>query len=138
MLRETDMWWHAQTKAGSLKSFRGEMSPMEQWRRQCFVTTFFAEDEVQLRHTLGIGNMMWGSDFPHVEGTYPSSRRHLAKIFGAVPREEVEAIVANKRGRDDELRPGQARADRGGQDSLAPIINRVVLVDAGGGEVHQE
>jgi predicted TIM-barrel fold metal-dependent hydrolase len=37
--------------------------------------------------------MMWGSDFPHVEGTYPSSRRHLAKLFGSVPREEVEAIV---------------------------------------------
>lgn len=94
VLKEIDMWWRSQTKAGSLKSYRGEMSPMEQWRRQCFVTTFFAEDEVPLRHTLGVRNMMWGSDFPHVEGTYPSSRRHLEKIFSAVPREELEAIVA--------------------------------------------
>ena len=94
VLKEIDMWWRSQTKAGSLKSYRGEMSPMEQWRRQCFVTTFFAEDEVDLRHTLWASrNMMWGSDFPHVEGTYPNSRRHLAKLFGSVPREEVEAIV---------------------------------------------
>ena len=93
VLKEIDMWWHSQSKAGLLKSFRGEMSPMEQWRRQCFVTTFFVEDEVELRHTLGIGNMMWGSDFPHIEGTYPSSRKHLARLFGGVPKEEVEAIV---------------------------------------------
>jgi hypothetical protein len=67
---------------------------MEQWHRQFFVTSFFAEDEVELRHTLGVGNMMWGSDLPHVEGTYPRSRQHLAKLFAGVPREEVEAIAA--------------------------------------------
>jgi predicted TIM-barrel fold metal-dependent hydrolase len=80
-------------QAEPLKSYRGEMSPIEQWRRQCFVTSFFAEDEVELRHTLGVRNMMWGSDFPHVEGRYPSARKHLRKIFTGVPREEVEAIV---------------------------------------------
>jgi predicted TIM-barrel fold metal-dependent hydrolase len=93
VLKEIDMWWRSQTKVGSLQSYHGEMSPIEQWHRQCFVTTFFAEDEVELRHTLGVRNMMWGSDFPHVEGTYPSSRRHLVKLFASVPREEVEAIV---------------------------------------------
>jgi hypothetical protein len=30
-----------------------------------------------------------------VEGTYPSSRRHLTKLFGGVPKEEVEAIVGS-------------------------------------------
>jgi predicted TIM-barrel fold metal-dependent hydrolase len=93
VLREIDMWWRAQRTVGSLKSYRGEMSPIEQWRRQCFVTTFFAEDEVELRNTLGVHNMMWGSDFPHVEGTYPSSRKHLARMFARVPKGEVEAIV---------------------------------------------
>ncbi len=93
VLKVIDMWWRSQLKSGTLQSYRGEMSPMEQWHRQCFVTTFFAEDEVDLRHTLGVGNMMWGSDFPHVEGTYPSSRKHLARLFGSVARKEVEAIV---------------------------------------------
>jgi predicted TIM-barrel fold metal-dependent hydrolase len=37
--------------------------------------------------------MMWGSDLPHVEGTYPKSRQHLAELLVGVPREEVEAIV---------------------------------------------
>ncbi len=93
VLKEIEMWWRSQTRAGSLLSYRGEMSPLEQWHRQCFVTSFFSADEVELRRTLGVGNMMWGSDFPHVEGSYPSSRRHLEKLFGAVPRPEVEAIV---------------------------------------------
>ncbi len=93
VLNEIDLFWHSQTKAGSLQSYRGELSPIEQWRRQCFVTTFFAEDELELRHTLGVGNMMWGSDLPHVEGSYPRSRQHLSRLFASVPREEVEAIV---------------------------------------------
>jgi predicted TIM-barrel fold metal-dependent hydrolase len=93
IIRELDMWWHSQTKAGSLLSYRGELSPSEQWHRQCFVSTVFSDDEVPLRNTLGVRNMMWGSDFPHIEGTYPSSRRHLARMFAAVPQDEVEAIV---------------------------------------------
>jgi len=93
VLTELEMYWHSQKKAGSLQSYRSEMSPIQQWHRQCFVTSFFAEDEIELRHTLGVHNMMWGSDLPHVEGTYPKSRQHLAKLFAAVPRPEVEAIV---------------------------------------------
>jgi predicted TIM-barrel fold metal-dependent hydrolase len=93
ILKEIEMYWRSQTSAATLQSYRGELSPMEQWHRQCFVTSFFAEDEVELRHSLGAHNMMWGSDLPHVEGTYPNSRRHLAKLFASVPREEVEAIV---------------------------------------------
>jgi predicted TIM-barrel fold metal-dependent hydrolase len=93
LVKEIDMFWRSQTMARTLQSYHGELSPMEQWHRQYFVTSFFAEDEVELRHTLGVGNMMWGSDLPHVEGTYPRSRQHLAKLFAAVPRGEVEAIV---------------------------------------------
>jgi predicted TIM-barrel fold metal-dependent hydrolase len=82
-----------------MQSYRGELSPLEQWHRQFFVTSFFAQDEVELRHTLGVGNMMCGSDLPHVEGTYPKSRQHLAELLVGVPREEVEAIVGTNAAR---------------------------------------
>ncbi|GEM_PF-3324681 len=93
MLNEIEMWWQSQTKAGSLKSYRGELSPLEQWHRQCFVTTVFSDDEVPLRKTLGVNNMMWGSDFPHIEGTWPRSRQHLARMLSSVPQSEVELMV---------------------------------------------
>ena len=59
------------------------------------------------------------SDFPHVKGTYPSSRRHLAKIFGSLPKEEVAAIVGTNAAAMMKLRSGKALADPSGQDSLA-------------------
>ena len=42
---------------------------------------------------------MWGSDLPHVEGTYPHTREHLAKHFLGVPSDERHAILAGNAAR---------------------------------------
>jgi hypothetical protein len=36
---------------------------------------------------------MWGNDYPHPEGTWPSSQEVAAKQFADVPDDEVRAIV---------------------------------------------
>jgi hypothetical protein len=33
----------------------------------------------------GVDNMMWGSDYPHSESTFPQSRKILAEILAGVP-----------------------------------------------------
>jgi hypothetical protein len=33
----------------------------------------------------GVDNMMWGSDYPHSESTFPRSRKILAGILAGVP-----------------------------------------------------
>jgi hypothetical protein len=33
-------------------------------------------------------NMMWGSDYPHSESTFPQSRKILAEILAGVPDDE--------------------------------------------------
>ena len=42
---------------------------------------------------------MWGSDFPHVEGTYPHTREHLAKLFAGISPSETEAIIGGNAAR---------------------------------------
>ena len=37
-----------------------------------------------LRDVIGVDNMMWGSDYPHSESTFPQSR----KILAGVPDDE--------------------------------------------------
>ena len=51
--------------------------PSDYWRRNMFVE--FMEDDlgVQLRDQIGVENMLWGSDFPHAESTWPKSRDFL-------------------------------------------------------------
>jgi hypothetical protein len=36
----------------------------------------------------GVDNMMWGSDYPHSESTFPQSRKILAEIQAGVPDDE--------------------------------------------------
>lgn len=93
VIKRIDEFWHTNRKLGYLTSYRGELSPMEQWHRQFFVSTTFSRDEIEHRHTLGVHNMMWGSDFPHIESTYPRSRKFLAELFDGMPDEEVDAIA---------------------------------------------
>jgi len=45
------------------------------------VVLSFQEDAIgiRLRDVIGIDNMMWSSDYPHSESTFPQSRKILAE-----------------------------------------------------------
>jgi hypothetical protein len=45
------------------------------------------------RHDIGVDRIMWGSDFPHEEGTYPHSREAIAHTFAGIPSDEVARMV---------------------------------------------
>jgi predicted TIM-barrel fold metal-dependent hydrolase len=42
---------------------------------------------------IGIDQLLWGSDFPHPEGTWPHSKKVVDQLFAGVPEAEREAIV---------------------------------------------
>jgi predicted TIM-barrel fold metal-dependent hydrolase len=70
---------HELHKYGSkIKDHRIGMLPSEIFARQCFTTY---EDEklgVELIPRIGVGNVMWASDYPHGDSTWPHSRKALA------------------------------------------------------------
>ncbi|HJU16044.1 MAG TPA: amidohydrolase family protein [Stellaceae bacterium] len=76
------------------KSSEG-MLPSEYWRRNMFVE--FMEDDlgVQLREHIGVDNMLWGSDYPHAESTWPRSRDFLDRIFVGTSEEERRKITCD-------------------------------------------
>ncbi len=49
---------------------------------------------VQLRHNTGCKNIMWSSDYPHSETTFPHSHEVIAKNFKGVPPAERDWIIA--------------------------------------------
>ena len=57
----------------------------------------FMEDDigVQLRHLIGVDNMLWGNDFPHAESTWPMSREFLDRIFAGAPEADRRKITAD-------------------------------------------
>jgi hypothetical protein len=42
---------------------------------------------------VGIDRVMWGSDYPHEEGTQPFTREHLRQVMGHLPPEQIQQIV---------------------------------------------
>jgi predicted TIM-barrel fold metal-dependent hydrolase len=68
--------------------------PSDFFRRQAFAS--FQEDGVGLRvrDRIGVNLLMWGSDYPHTESTFPRSREILAEIFADVPVEDVRRVVS--------------------------------------------
>src|SRR4030095_4679059 len=61
----------------------------------------FQEDAIgiRLRDVIGVDNMMWGSDYPHSESTFPQSRKILAEILDGVRDDEQAKIVGGNTAR---------------------------------------
>lgn len=49
--------------------------------------------EAGMRDEVGIGRLMWGADYPHLEGAAPVHRQILRHIFGGLPEDDVRAIL---------------------------------------------
>ena len=44
---------------------------------------------LRLRDMIGVETLMWGSDYPHTESTFPRSRQILAEMLEGVPADEA-------------------------------------------------
>ncbi len=61
----------------------------------------FIEDEVGVRerHVIGVRSIMWSSDYPHSDSTWPHSRKAIEEHFKGVPEEEKALIVGGNAAR---------------------------------------
>jgi len=76
------------------------LRPSEYFRRQCALgASFMFRHEVEMRHQIGVEQLMWGSDYPHAEGTWPRTRETLAQVFHDVPDAELEAMLGGNAAR---------------------------------------
>ncbi|GAC1651084.1 MAG: hypothetical protein NVS4B6_27010 [Mycobacterium sp.] len=70
------------------------LKPSQYWARQCHVgSSFIRAHEVADRASAGVDRIMWGSDYPHQEGTGPYSVEALRWCFSSVPEGEVRAML---------------------------------------------
>ncbi len=66
------------------EAFKGER-PHEVWKRQFYATIEDDRPAILTRELIGVDNLMWGSDYPHVDSTWPCSLAVLDEIFAHVP-----------------------------------------------------
>ena len=49
--------------------------------------------EAERRHEIGLGNIMWGTDYPHPEGTWPITQKMMVETFHGLPEDEIEIML---------------------------------------------
>ena len=83
-------WWTRYT---------GDKLPSDYFRSNVFLG--FQEDGlgIKLRHRIGVDNLMWGSDYPHTESTFPRSRQILEEILADCTEEEKAKIAGGNAAR---------------------------------------
>jgi predicted TIM-barrel fold metal-dependent hydrolase len=89
ILDECDMYFHGAVDDPAHKL---QMLPTEQWRQSCFTAGPLSAADVATRERVGVETICFGSDFIHVEGTYPHSRKRLTKVLAGVSPEDRYAI----------------------------------------------
>ena len=55
--------------------------------------------DVAVRHEVGLDRFMWGSDYPHDEGSHPYTREHLRSRFADVDPSEVRMMLSENAAR---------------------------------------
>jgi predicted TIM-barrel fold metal-dependent hydrolase len=70
------------------------LTPTEYFQRQCFVgASFMPRHEGEFRHQIGLEKILWGSDYPHLEGTWPNTRAYMQETFVGYPESEIRALL---------------------------------------------
>jgi predicted TIM-barrel fold metal-dependent hydrolase len=71
-----------------------KLKPSEYWETNCYVgASFMSRYEAERHGELGSARMMWGQDYPHLEGTHPYTRQAIQHTFGGLPEDDVRNML---------------------------------------------
>ncbi len=68
--------------------------PSEYFSRQCLFTYITDTFAVHNRRHIGVQNILWSNDYPHVGADWPNSWRTIAAAFNGVPEHERQLMLA--------------------------------------------
>jgi len=112
---------HYSAKLGDYRSHL-KSSPSEYFHRQVALgASCMPRREAELRHQIGADGIMWGSDYPHPEGTWPFTGKQVHETFDGLPEADVAAMLGGN----------AARFYGFDTAALAPVVARIGPPKAG-------
>lgn len=95
-LRMLDHNYHDVMFSAKLGDFTSHltMAPSDYFRRNIGIgTSCMPRADAEVRESIGLNQMMWGSDYPHPEGTWPKTAEQLFGTFHDLPENDVAAML---------------------------------------------
>ena len=114
--------YHGQMASGRVGElgFAAELvlpdKPSDYFARNVWIgASFPSPSEAEAMRTVGIDRTMWGSDYPHNEGTFPHNREHLRRSFSGWEEADLRKVFAEN----------ASKVYRIDLDALAPLAQRI-------------
>ena len=99
-LARMDHFWHQMKNTGRVGELAFEVDefmpnqPSDYFQQNCWIgASFPAPSDALAIRELGADKVMWGSDYPHDEGTYPMSRESLRHSFVGFSDDDLRAVL---------------------------------------------
>jgi predicted TIM-barrel fold metal-dependent hydrolase len=71
--------------------------PSEYWDQHGWVTPSAVHTcEIEMRHEIGMHKMLFGTDYPHPEATWPNTQDWIRHNFTTVPEDEARQILGER------------------------------------------
>lgn len=70
-----------------------ELRPSEMFHRQCYLTAWYDEAKINARH-IGVGNILWSTNFPMANSTWPDTRQITEKCLAGMNEAEQRQILS--------------------------------------------
>jgi uncharacterized protein len=67
--------------------------PSDAIRRQMYVNFWFEAEGIKLREEIGVDNLMWESDYPHVASYYPRSWHEIERVLEGISPADREKLL---------------------------------------------
>jgi Amidohydrolase len=106
---------HTTKKMAALLKGKISKLPSDYFGENIFIgASTMSKEEIRRRHILGCDVVMWGTDYPHPEGTWPHTQERLRGDFGGIPVEDARKLLGETAARcyDFDLDALRPTADR--------------------------
>lgn len=69
-----------------------ELKPSEMFRRQCYLTGWYDRVKINAHH-IGTDKIMWGTNFPKANSTWPDTQSFIGHCFSGMAEDEQSLIL---------------------------------------------
>ena len=70
-----------------------KFKPTELFRRQCHLVGWYDTSGLKTREFLGVGSLLWSTNFPLATSTWPDSKRVIARCFEGIPEKDRRQVL---------------------------------------------
>jgi predicted TIM-barrel fold metal-dependent hydrolase len=80
-------------RSGYGRTYPSDLRPSEVLKRNFWFCTIDDPSTIDTRHRIGVENILFETDYPHGDGTWPDTQALVEKVWGHLPEDEVRMML---------------------------------------------